>query len=124
MAVTWYWKEKRGEIHYYDQKQKQHFVLGMYGGNMLAAIIYRYKKKNEQTQKLEKWYNFIVFINDIDHLKRLLNDDKDCFRDLLLGKPLLRKFKLNVTSKSKYANEEMLKVAKLLAKYGYKVELY
>lgn len=123
MSVDWRWKSVRGYIHYYDNRNKKHFVLGMYGGNCTCAIIYRYREKNKETGKIEKYYNFISFINDIEHLKRMLKSDKDMYRNLLIGKPTFRKFELYVTSDNKWANKEMLQVAKILAEYGYKVEL-
>lgn len=125
MAVNWYWKHKVGEVHYYDTQHKQHWKLQMFGGNMMCAFIYRYKKINEETGKKEGWYNFFIWLNDIEHAKRMLKNDKDAFKGLPIGKHILRKFRLCVTSKEyTYSNKEMLQLAKLLAHYGYKVELY
>lgn len=125
MAVNWYWKHKVGEVIYYDQKQKKYWKLQMFGGNMMCAFIYRYRKENEETHKLEKWYNFFIWLNDIDHAKRMLEKDKDCFRDLAIGKHKLVKFRLCISSKEyAYSSKEMMKFAKLLTHYGYKVEVY
>ena len=120
MAVNWTWKHKLGEIHYYDEEHKQHWKLDLYGGNMMCCFIYHFKN-----EKNEKMYNFFGFFNDIEHAERVLKDDKDFFKSMALGKHILRKIKLCVSSKDyKYSNKEMLKLANLLVNNGYKVELY
>lgn len=122
MAVNWYWKSKRGEIIFKDMEHKQNWKLQMFGGNMMCAFIYRYKKLNEETQKYEKWYTFFSFFNDIKHAKRCLKDTR--LEELPLGNHKVLRVRLNVTSTNKYANNEMLKLAKILANMKYKVELY
>lgn len=126
MSVNWSWKHKRGEIHYYAKCQKQHFKLNLYGGNMMFCILYVYKQMNQETNKLEKWYNFITWFNDITHLKKCLSENQNFFNKLLVGhkNKIIRKFKLKINTNNDYEDNEMLKVAKILVKYGYKVELF
>ena len=125
MSVNWYWKQKVGEIHYYDTEHKKHWKLELFSGNMMFAMIYRYTKVNEQTGKREKWHNFFLWFDDIDHLKRVLKDDKDFFKTLPSGQHILRKFRLCIYRKYyTWLNKDMLKVADVLVKHGYKVELY
>lgn len=119
MAVTWEWKHKRGEILLKTEETKKSFKLGIYGGNCLGAIIYRYK--NEQG---EKYYNFISFINDVEHARRMLKKDKDIFNKLTMPQAKVKCFKLCVSSSNKWENKEALKLGELLAKNGYKVILY
>lgn len=120
MAVNWYWKHKLGEVHYYDTEHKQHWKLDMYGGNMMCCFIYHFV--NEQNEKM---YNFFGFFNDIEHAKRVLKSDNKYFHSLTMGNHVFRKIRLHVTSKEyKYSNKEMLQFGKLMAEYGYKVELY
>ena len=124
MSVNWYWKSKRGEIIMRENETKQTYKIGLYGGNMMFAMIYRYRKLNEQTGKQEKWYNFLLWFDDCKHLRKVLKDDKDFFNHLISQPTTVRKFKININSKNKYANKEMLECAKILAENGYKVELY
>lgn len=124
MAVNWYWKHKKGEIVYKDLRTNQKWKLELFGGNMMCAIIHRYKKVNEETGKKENWYNFFTWLNDIKHARRCFKDTK--LEDLALGKHKVLKVKLLVTNKeySAFENNEMLQLAKILAQKGYKVELY
>lgn len=124
MAVNWYWKHKLGEILYKDTEHNKTWKLEMFGGNMMCAFIYRYTKVNEETGKREKWYNFFTFFNDWAHAKRCLKDTR--LEDLALGKHKVLKVKILVHNKqySKLDNSEMQKLAILLSKMGYKVEIY
>lgn len=124
MSVNWYWKSKRGEILMREEATKQTYKIGLYGGNMMFAMIYRYRKLNEQTGKQERWYNFLLWFDDCKHLEKVLKDDKDFFNHLIAQTSTVRKFKINISNKNEYANKEMLQVAKILVKYGYKVEVY
>ena len=92
---------------------------------MMCAFIYRYTDKDEETGKRAKFYNFFTWFNDIEHAERIFKRDKDYIKNLPCGHHKLRKIKLCVSSKTyTYSNKEMLKLAKLLAQNGYKVELY
>lgn len=123
MAVNWYWKHKVGEIVYFDTTHKQKFKVEMFGGNCMCAIIYRFTKKNEQTGKREKRYEFISFLDDMKHAKKCIEDTR--LEDLLFGDFKVKKVRLCVSSKEyKYSNQEMLKLGQLLATMKYKVELY
>lgn len=127
MAVNWSWKHKVGEIHYYDKKQKQHFKLNLYTGNMMCCILYEYKEKDEKTNEVKEMYNFITWFNDTAHARRCLKKDKDFFKNLLIGKPKLRKIRLCIFDKNDrddYSAKEMMRFARLLVEYGYKVEVY
>lgn len=125
MAVNWYWKHKVGEVILKTTHDNKRFKLEMFGGNVMCAFIYRYTQINEQTKKKEKWHNFFFFLDDIKHAKTILQSDKDAFKNLTAQPSKTIKFRLCVTSKEyKYSNQEMLKFAKLLTEYGYKVELY
>lgn len=124
MSVNWYWKEKRGEILMRDEEHKQTFKIGLYSGNMMFAMIYRYRKLNEQTNKLERYYNFLLWFDDNNHLKRTLKQDKNWFNSMLNIKSHVVKFKIKITHKSNFIKKEMLECARILTENGYKVELY
>lgn len=140
MAVNWLWKSEKG---YYTLVQKHHFKsgeldlltgedkmktvtrkfkVGLYGGNCLAACIYRYKEVNKETGKKEGYYTFCGFWNDIEHLKRCL-DVKHNHKENIYGK----EYSSNDYIESIHLNvfyPEMLKVGKLFAEAGIKVILY
>lgn len=121
MAVNWYWKHKVGEVLFKDIEHGQNWKLEMFGGNMMCCFIYRYRK--EENGKMEKYYNFFTWFNDIDHAKRVLKDTY--LEDLAFGEHKVRKVRLCVSSKEyPESNKEMLKLAKILAQMGYKVEVY
>lgn len=124
MAVNWYWKHKKGEIIYKDIKHNVKWKLELFGGNMMCAFIYRYKQKNEETGKIEKWHNFFTWFNDLKHAKKCLKDTT--LEEFAFGEHKVVKVRLLVTSKeySRFENTEMLKLAQIFAKMGYKVELY
>ena len=124
MAVYYYWNRKRGEIIMKEEETGKRYKLGLFGGNTLFSIIYRYRKVNEKTGKLTGYHNFILWFDDEKQLKRVLEDDKNFFNEMIASKSKVLKFKLNITSKNEYANKEMLKVANILTRSGYKVELY
>lgn len=124
MAVNWYWKHKKGEILFKDVKHNVNWKLELFGGNMMCAFIYRYTKVNEETHKREKWYNFFTWFNDIKHAKRVLKNTQ--LEDLALGNHKVIKVRLLVHNDqySAFENNEMLELAKILAKMNYKVEIY
>lgn len=124
MAVNWYWKHKKGEIIYKDLNANKTWKLELFGGNMMCALIYRYTKVNEETNKREKWYNFFTWFNDIKHVKRIFKDTK--LEDYPLGNHKVVKVRLLVHNKqySAFENNEMLQLAKIFAKMNYKVEIY
>ena len=123
MAVNWYWKHKVGEVIYRDLDHKQTWKLEMFGGNMMCAFICRFKKVNEETGKKEGYYNFFTFLNDKKHAKRCFADTR--LEDLPFGNHKVIKVRLCITSKEyTYSNEEMVWLAKLFAKMGYRVEVY
>ena len=140
MAVNWLWKSEKGwyklvqkhtfesgEVDLLTGEKKlktvtRKFKIGLYGGNCLAAIIHRYKQLNEETGKMEGWYTFCGFWNDMEHLKRCL-DVKHNFKENIYGKEYssddyIESIHLNVWY------PEMLQVAKLFAKAGIRVVLY
>lgn len=123
MSVNWYWKNKIGEISYYDLRQKTTFKVNIYAGNCMAVFIYNFKKLNEETGKAEKYYTFINFFNDLEHAKRVLKEYR--LENFLAGDFLVKKVKLCITQKNRpLSNKEMLKLAEILTKMKYKVELY
>lgn len=127
MAVKWNWKHKVGEVHYFDTRHKQHFKLNMYTGNMMCCFLYEFKEEDEATHETKDMYNFITWFNDVAHAKRCLKSDKDFFKNLLLGNPKFRKFRLRIhdaKDANDYSCKEMMRFAKLLVSYGYKVEVY
>lgn len=125
MAVNWYWKHKLGEVIYKAVSENATWKLDIYGGNMMCCFIYNFKQQDEQTGEMKKMYRFFIWFNDLEHAKRVLKDNKDFFKDLVQGNHKVKKFKLCVTSREyKHSNNEMLKFAKLLTEYGYRVELY
>ena len=52
MAVNWLWKHEKGQILIKDFGKK--YKIGIYGGNCLGALIYRYKDKDTK----ENMYQF------------------------------------------------------------------
>lgn len=107
-----------------DNQKQIRFKLNMYSANCVAAIIYEYKEKDEETGKVHNMYQFFGFWNDLDHLKRCLglmkSYDGTC-TNLYNGTEdwdNWTKLKLNTYY------PEMIKVAALFAKAGHKVELY
>ena len=123
MAVNWYWKHKVGEIVYRDLNHKQTWKLEMFGGNMMCAFINRYKVVNDVNGQKEIFYNFFCFFNDKKHAKRVLKDSR--LEDFPMGNHKVIKVRLCITSKDyTYSNSEMVWLAKVLAKMGYRVEVY
>ena len=122
--VNWYWKHKVGEVVYFETTKKKTYKVEMFsGGNCMSALIYRYSITNKDTGKREKRYEFISFLDDMKHAKKCFEDTR--LEDLLLGDFKVKKVRLCVSSKEyKYSNDEMLKLGRLLAVKGYKVELY
>lgn len=117
MAVNWYWKLKKGFFYLIDS-HKRTYKCGFYGGNCLGAVIYTYQAKNEEGKK-ESWYNFQFFFDDLNHAKRCLGlkpNARGEQKNILEG--VVKKVKLNIFFK------ENLKLAELLVKAGFKVELY
>lgn len=140
MSVNWLWKSekgwytlvqthvvKTGEFDLLTGEEKtrtirRKFKIGLYGGNCLAACIYRYKEVNKETGKKEGYYNFCGFWDDIERLKKCL-DVKHNHEDNIYSKSVhpddyIESIHLNVFY------PEMLKVAKLFAEAGIKVILY
>lgn len=125
MSVNWLWKSEKGEFVYKckdGEFKGEKFKVGMYGGNCLCAHIYRFKKLNEQTGKKEKYYNFWGFWNDIEHLKNCLgmNPKKGYKDDMYKDDSMYQLVKIRVNA----FYPEMMKVAELFAKAGYKVEVF
>ena len=123
MAVNWNWKRKMGTIYCKNSKD-QKYKLNMYAANCLCAILYEYK----DTETKENMYQFITFFNDFEHLKRCIGLAKTQQYNYETKKPESvydnlfknewKKIKLNI------AYKDMAKMGELLAKAGFKVELY
>lgn len=111
MPVNWSWKRKIGTMYCKDENSNSKYKLNIYQANCLGAIIYEYK--DEETK--QDMYRFNHFWNCENHLKRCLGlckDEDDIYEDWLI------KIKLNTFFK------DSIKIAKLFARKGYKVELY
>ena len=146
MAVNWLWKSEKGwytlvQTHTFESGEvdlltgerklktvKRKFKIGLYGGNCLAACIYRYKAPTDDPKDIDPktgkpriigWYSFSGFWNDIQHVKNCLGMSKD-HKDNIYKQcdEWVEKIHLNVFY------PEMLQVAKLFAKAGIRVELY
>ena len=112
MSVNWQWKNKMGNVQWKTTDGKK-INVNVYQGNCLCVLIYEYKKDNEE------FYDFFGFFNDEKHLKRcigLAKDNDGKLNNIYKGEWL--KWRLNVFFK------DSLKIAELLAKAGFKVELY
>lgn len=124
MAVNWSWKHKVGEIHYYNNRKKEHFKLNLYTGNMMFCALYEWEEEEPSTHTKSTFYDFWTWFNDLAHLRKVLKNDKDYFRHLAMDSTL-RKIRLKVSTKDdSYCTNEALRCAQLLARYGYKVEVY
>ena len=107
MSVNWLWKDKMGEITC-NREGVGKYKLSVYSGNCMCVMVYHYKENGE------KYYICHGFFNDEIHLKKCLG--------LVKGHEPIDyewvKWKLNTYFK------DSLKLANLLTKAGYKVELY
>lgn len=107
-----------------DNQEQIRFKLNIYKANCVAAVVYEFKQKDEETGKIHNMYNFWTFWNNLNHLKRcigLIKDYNGNYSNLYNGSvdsDKWVKLKLNAYYK------EMLTVASLFAKAGYKVEIY
>ena len=126
MSVNWRWKSKVGEVIYKDLKTGKQWKLQMFTGNMMFAFIYKYRKVDEETGKLAIYYNFFTWFNDMAHAKKCFKNDKTFLNHMAVGNHKYIKTRIFITNKelSPYSKTEILRYAKLLAEYGYKVELY
>lgn len=112
MAVTWSWKSKIGSCvyvqHEIDNKYKnQKFKMNIYEANCLFAMIWEFKKDGKNM------YQFQTFASDRTHFERCLKDK--CYKDDWF---YYTSWKLNTYYK------QSIDIAKLLTKYGFKVQLY
>lgn len=107
-----------------DNQEQIRFKLNMYSANCVAAVVYEFKQKDEETGKIHNMYNFWTFWNDMNHLKICLGLKKDWqgkknnLYDGSYDMDCWTKIKLN-----KYYTE-MLEVGSLFAKAGFNVEYY
>lgn len=119
--VHWYYKNPIG---YYTltQKHKENdkvvvkkFKITILHGNCLWVEVNQYRKKNEETGKLENWVQFYSFLNDWQHVKNMVKDDslKSIFHNA-------DNFHFNIEE----LDAERLKVVKELAKIGKKITLF
>ena len=103
---------------------KKRCKLNIYRANCVGAVIYEWKQKDEKTGKAQDMYQFWGYWNDLNHLKRcigLIKDYNGNYSNLYNGSmdsDKWVKLKLNVYYR------EMLTVARLFTKAGYKVEIY
>ena len=113
MAVNWDWTRKMGEIIFLAYDKKHKIKCNFYRANCVGAVIQEWKEDGKDM------YQFVTFWNDLSHLKRCLglikNFDKTYDN---LYKDKIKKVRLNAFY------PDMLTVAKLFAKAGFKVELY
>lgn len=109
MSVNWSWKDKLGSCVLIQEHKgvKKKFKMSLYHANCLFAMIYHFKEDNK------KMYQFQMFASDKKHFEVCLKDKlyKDDWFEYT-------KWKLNTYFK------ESIDIAKLLTKYGFKVELY
>lgn len=103
---------------------KKRFKLNIYRANCVGAVIYEWKQKDEETGKVHDMYQFWGYWNDLNHLKRcigLIKDYSGNYSNLYNGSVYSDKW---VKLKLNTYYREMLTVARLVAKAGYKVEIY
>ena len=105
--VNWYWKEEKGVFYMENKHTGKTDKVGLYGGNCLGSLIYRF---NENGQKM---YNFINWFNDLKAFEWWVNDlvENGNLKEL-------KKVKLNAYYKDYY------KMVNILVKNGVKVEIY
>ena len=130
MSVNWSWKDKMGEIDLvqksHEDGTERHFTLNLYKANCICAILYEYKN-----EKGKDMYQFEGFFNDIHHLKRCIGLEASYEYNYELKKRV--KVVENLYNKEdsywnliklNIAYPYMLKMGELLAKAGFRVELY
>lgn len=120
MAVNWSWKHKLGEI-YVEQTHNNKvvkFKVNLYEANCLFASVYEFKEK-ENNQVVNK-YQFYGFYSDLDHLKRCVGAVGK-YDNLYDGKHSCDKW-VKIRLNAYY--KEVYKIATVLAKSKFKVEIY
>lgn len=117
--VTWYYKQHKADF-YYKRKDGKIFKIGLYGGNCLGAMVYRYSLIEEG--KRVKYYQFISFFNDIGHAKRVLKDNL-IDRFIIDAKITKITIYLSKYDKNKYQQNELIKLTLLLLHKGYKITI-
>lgn len=127
------------------------FKVDIYEANCLFAVIYRFKssvdpnedglvfedsknfKTKDSKKPVKEWFQVYSFFNDLKHLKRCLPlfncriDPKGDSEESKLRASSIdtwTKIKLNTWFNSKNSPCDVMKVAEVLAKAGFKVELY
>lgn len=123
MSVNWSWQHKMGELTVKSLKGKN-CKVNIYHANCVCAMIYEYKDKETN----EDMYQFYGFFSDFNHLKRCIGLaptkcwDNSTKKNVITYDNIYKnnwvKLKLNIYYR------DMLKMAELCAKAGYKVELY
>lgn len=117
--LRWNWDRKMGEIVVKTMSGKK-AKLHIYEGNCLGAIMDEWRDQNDHKVKYRVWGYF----NDEEELKMRVGlkafchwDDNKTYKENCY-KDEWEKFKLNIYYK------DALRIAKIVAKAGYKVELY
>lgn len=149
--LNWNWNYKIGEITVEQEINQKtfKFKVDIYEANCLFAVIYRFKSADNPNEEglifedannfknknkpVKEWFQVYAFFNDLKHLKRCLPlfncriDPKGDSEESKLRASSIdtwTKIKLNTWFNSKNSPCDTMKVAEVLAKAGFKVELY
>lgn len=107
--LQWYYNQEIGSINVKSSDGTKSYKLGIFGGNCLCVIVYKYKDE-ESGKMMAQLINFYI---DESHIKNIVKEYKrlDPAENIV-------SVKLNTYYKQSFI------LAKYLAKSGHKVTLY